>query len=73
MANCVCWVCKRPMDCTGETLCDLSEIDSLSGVWLSDCCDSPVDGELRVVNSEAKSGWCGKCYDYTLFSKLNDT
>jgi hypothetical protein len=26
MANCVCAHCKRIMDCTGETLCDLCEI-----------------------------------------------
>ena len=26
MANCVCAQCKRIMDCTGETLCELCEI-----------------------------------------------
>ena len=27
MANCVCQICKRRMDCSGEFLCDLCEID----------------------------------------------
>ena len=26
MANCVCAMCKRIMDCTGETVCVLCEI-----------------------------------------------
>ena len=26
MANCVCAICKRIMDCTGETICVLCEV-----------------------------------------------
>jgi hypothetical protein len=76
MANCVCWICKRPMDCTGEVMCDLCEIDSLSTVWLSDCCDHEVATELYeirvpdvVTKSDRSAGFCGKCLEFTLFSK----
>ena len=57
------------MDCTGESLCDLCEIDKITKEWLSDCCDYPFMGVLSFVSSSSASGFCGKCFDYTLFSK----
>ncbi len=30
MANCICFRCKRPMDCTGERYCELCEADAES-------------------------------------------
>ena len=81
MANCICFNCKRPMDCTGETLCDLCEYDkeqvteanaNKDFVWLSQCCDSYIHGEFFVPYQEADeelSGFCGSCLDNTVFYK----
>ena len=33
MANCICFKCKRPMDCTGERYCELCEADAESA-WV---------------------------------------
>ena len=77
MANCVCYMCKRPMDCTGETLCDLCEYDkeqitianeNKDYVWLSQCCDANIYGEFEV-SKVAFSGFCGQCLDNSVFYK----
>ena len=77
MANCVCYLCKRPMDCTGETLCDLCEYDkeqitianeNKDFVWLSQCCDANIYGEFEVSDNTF-SGFCGQCLDNTVFYK----
>ena len=77
MANCVCYMCKRPMDCTGETLCDLCEYDkeqttetneNKDFVWLSQCCDANIYGEF-TVSKVTFSGFCGQCLDNTVFYK----
>ena len=65
------------MDCTGETTCDLCEIDGPS-VWLSDCCGHVVATELYEIHvpdvvamPERSAGFCGKCLEFTLFSRHN--
>jgi hypothetical protein len=62
MANCVCYNCKRPMDCTGEDLCDICEIDRdtiQTGRLLSDCCDAPTFYGLDVdIYDTARCSWC---------------
>jgi hypothetical protein len=80
MANCVCFNCKRPMDCTGETLCDLCEYDkervaeaneNKEFVWLSQCCDAHIYGEFFTPYPEDElSGFCGQCLDITVFYKV---
>ena len=81
MANCVCYMCKRPMDCTGDSLCELCEYDkeqitiandNKQFVWLSQCCDAHKYGEwfrpYDDTDSE-RSGWCGSCLDDSMFYK----
>ena len=82
MANCVCYMCKRPMDCTGEDLCDLCEYDkecitkaneNKDFVWLSQCCDAYIYGEFFVPFDNADeelSGFCGSCLDNCVFYKV---
>ena len=77
MANCICYNCKRPMDCTGEDLCDVCEVDReqiLAGfendnyIWLSLCCDANIYGTFEVTD-DTFSGFCGQCLDNTVFYK----
>ena len=81
MANCVCYMCKRPMDCTGDSLCELCEYDkeqitianeNKDFVWLSQCCDAYVYGTFFVPHGEADeelAGFCGSCLDDSMFYK----
>lgn len=83
MANCVCYQCKRPMDCTGEDLCDLCEYDreqltastELAGAkpadfeWLSDCCASTYILELDE-SEYGTTGFCLHCGDSTAFRRV---
>ena len=77
MANCICYNCKRPMDCTGEDLCDVCEVDReqiLAGfenanyIWLSQCCDANIYGTFEVTD-DTFSGFCVQCLDNTVFYK----
>jgi hypothetical protein len=77
MANCVCYMCKRPMDCTGEALCDLCEYDkeqttetneNKEFTWLSQCCDAPIHAPFEV-SEVTFSGFCSQCRDNTVFYK----
>ena len=81
MANCVCYMCKRPMDCTGDALCELCEYDkeqitianeNKDFVWLSQCCDAYGYGTFFTPYGEADeelAGFCGSCLDDSMFYK----
>ena len=75
MANCVCYQCKRPMDCTGEDLCDLCEYDReqlmastelVDFGWLSECCDATHILEL-FESPFGATGYCQRCGDTASF------
>jgi len=77
MVNCVCYRCKRPMDCMGEALCDLCEYDkeqtteaneNKEFTWLSQCCDAPIHAPFEV-SKVTFSGFCSQCRDNTVFYK----
>lgn len=78
MANCICYNCKRVMDCTGEDLCDLCEFDreqieagfaNAEWMWLSDCCYVEHVLELDVDERLGTTVFCGKCGDTASFHK----
>ena len=78
MANCVCYNCKRVMDCTGEDLCDLCESDreqivagfeNAEWVWLSDCCYTDYVLDLSIDERLGTTGFCAKCGDNVSFHK----
>lgn len=78
MANCVCYNCKRVMDCTGEDLCDLCEADreqilasfeNAELIWLSDCCYAGHVLELDIDERFGTTGFCARCGDTASFHK----
>ena len=78
MANCICFNCKRPMDCTGEDLCDLCEYDREQVLasfehakfeWLSDCCYSTYVLDLSIDERYGTTGFCQHCGDATSFHR----
>jgi hypothetical protein len=82
MANCVCYLCKRPMDCTGEDLCDLCEYDrdeqlvelnTENVIWLSTCCNANVSGTFSEGkrNPTTLLGFCGQCGQLVPFYRIH--
>jgi hypothetical protein len=78
MANCICFNCKRPMDCTGEDLCDLCEYDreqilasfeNATFEWLSDCCFSTYVLDLSIDERYGTTGFCQHCGDTASFHR----
>jgi hypothetical protein len=78
MANCICYNCKRPMDCTGEDLCDVCEVDrdqiislfeNAYDIWVSDCCYAEHVLELDIDERLGTTGFCSKCGDNVSFHK----